>query len=104
MQSQANQQLSRYGQPATLILIALLDGPNHGYALMSAIEVQMDFKVGPGTFYAAIAKLLQDGLIRRISGEERVKCYEITSEGRDAVADFLNRWSGVIQLGQSRLA
>ena len=71
---------------------------------MSDIEAEMDFKIGPGTFYAAIAKLLEGGLIRRIPGEERVKIYEITGDGRDAVADFLTRWSGVIRLGESRLA
>jgi len=93
-------ELSRFGEPAILVLLALNSGPQHGYALMTTIEQELGFKLGPGTLYGAIAKLLKLGMIRRVAGVDRAKPYEITDSGRAAVAEFVRAWTPVLKLGQ----
>lgn len=51
---------------ATLhILLALRDGEKHGYAIMREAEEMSDgtVKMGPGTLYGSIKRMLADGLI-----------------------------------------
>ena len=47
------------------ILLALSDGEKHGYGIMLEIEERTDcqVKIGPGTLYGAIKRLLGQGLI-----------------------------------------
>jgi len=97
-------ELSRFGEPATLVLLALASGPMHGYTMMVSIEKDLGFKLGPGTLYGAIAKLLKLGLIRALESDNRTKPYEITSEGREALAEFIRQWEPAIRFGQARLA
>ena len=96
--------LGKYGEPSTLILLALVGGPKHGYAIMTEVEQQMGIALGPGTLYGAIAKLSKLGMIRGLPSEERARPYEITPLGRDAVAEFVRTWSPIVRLGESRLA
>ena len=39
------------------ILLALMDGPQHGYALMQEVEAQTGRRPGTGTLYAALDRL-----------------------------------------------
>ena len=41
-----------------LILASLADGPKHGYAIMKDIESFPGNKIGPGTLYTAITRLV----------------------------------------------
>jgi DNA-binding PadR family transcriptional regulator len=102
--SHVHSELSRFGEPGTLVLLALSSGPMHGYAMMVSIEQDLGFKLGPGTLYGAIAKLVKLGLIRAIESDERAKPYEITGTGREALAEFIRRWEPAIRFGQARLA
>ena len=52
--------------PAHLhILLALLEGERHGYAIMQSVERITDgaTRMGPGTLYGAIKRLLEAGLV-----------------------------------------
>jgi len=52
--------------PATFhLLLALSDGDRHGYGIGAEVERQTEGKVrlGPGTLYGLIKRLLADGLI-----------------------------------------
>jgi DNA-binding PadR family transcriptional regulator len=74
------------------ILLSLLKEERHGYAIMQAIETLSDgaMRLGPGTLYTSIRKLLEAGMIEE-SGErpeaddERRRYYRLTSGGREAV-------------------
>jgi hypothetical protein len=48
-----------------LILLALLAGDRHGYAIMQAVETLTDgqTRLGPGTLYSSIKKMIAAGLI-----------------------------------------
>ena len=75
------------------LLLALLDGENHGYALMRLVDEQSQgaVRMGPGTLYGTLNRLLLDGLIVETtedsdrSGHERRRYYRLTHDG-DRVA------------------
>ena len=70
------------------ILLSLVDGPLHGYAIMQvvALHTQGTVKMGAGTLYGNIKKLLEQGFIRETGeGDERRRFYELTPEGLENV-------------------
>ncbi len=77
--------------PATFqILLALVDGERHGYAIMTAAAQATDGQVrmGPGTLYGSLKRLLEGGLVAE-SGEradpelddQRRRYYRLTDFG-----------------------
>lgn len=72
-----------------LVLALLEGGESHGYALLKRVEELSDgsVKMGPGTLYGTLNRLLDDGLIEETTppGEERRRSYRLTAQG-DAVA------------------
>ena len=61
--------LGRFAEPALLILVSLSDGPKHGYAIMTDVEAGTGRPLGPGTLYAALARLEERGLIEALRAE-----------------------------------
>src|SRR5688500_15734940 len=77
----------RFIEAALLILDSLVEGPKHGYALMADIEMRAGRLIGPGTLYAALARLEALGHIRALPTDDRRRPYELTPSG----ARFLER-------------
>lgn len=52
------------------ILLALVEGERHGYAIMQAVAAETEnvFTMGPGTLYGALKRMLAAGLVEE-SGE-----------------------------------
>ena len=73
--------LGHFSEPGFLVLVALLDGPKHGYAIGAQLEALTGNAPGPGTLYGAISRLEGLGLIVARPGEGRRKPYELTPEG-----------------------
>lgn len=100
--------------PAVLhILLALSKSERHGYGVMKQVEAdsQGKVKMGPGTLYGSMARMMQAGLVResdkRVDPElddERRIYYEITDAGRVALEAELNRYRGVVAVAEGRLA
>lgn len=75
-----------------LVLLALADGPRHGYGIVGAVQDLTDgaTKLGAGTLYGLLDRLGDAGLVTP-SGEEVVdgrlrRYYRITDAGTSAVA------------------
>lgn len=75
--------------PAVLhVLLALSEGPAHGYAVMKAVDAAAgpSLSMGPGTIYGTIQRLEEAGLVResKDSGgrEKRRRFYVLTPLGR----------------------
>jgi DNA-binding PadR family transcriptional regulator len=93
------------------ILLVLLGGERHGYAIMREVETATAgvFRLGPGTLYRSIRQLLALGLIA--AGDERVdpsldderrKYYRITARGRLAARAEAERLAQLVRLAQER--
>jgi len=69
------------------ILLALLEGERHGYAILQALEGRLSptLPMRTGTLYRALSRLLDEGLIEKSaadSDDERRRYYRITARGR----------------------
>jgi DNA-binding PadR family transcriptional regulator len=93
------------------ILLALLDGEAHGYAMMRAVEQGSGgrTRLGPGTLYAALKRLLAAGLIeecaRRHDPERdaRRRYYRLSDLGSRVLSAELDRLSALVRHARRRL-
>lgn len=98
--------MSRSGKPlpgASLYLVlALLDGEQHGYALMGRVAELSDgaWRMGPGTLYGTLNRLVSDGLIEETrvdrEGPERRRFYVLTAAGRSVATQELARLNALV--------
>jgi DNA-binding PadR family transcriptional regulator len=96
--------------PATLaILLALADGQQHGYAILKAVATQPEApRLGAGTLYAALQRLMEDGWIEGSqtkpskSEDQRRRYYRITPSGRATARSELLRLSRIVASEESR--
>lgn len=94
------------------IVLALLEGETHGYALMRRVQDQSDgaMRMGPGTLYGTLNRLVEDGLIVETtdrlsrSERERRRYYELTASGRSAALDELARLESLVRHVTRRLS
>jgi DNA-binding PadR family transcriptional regulator len=91
-------------EPKQLILISLLTGPKHGYAIQVDLQEVTGTWMGPGTLYAALVRLEQDGLIEAMPAEDRRRPYRITGGGRDFIEIELKRTRQLLALVARRAA
>ena len=96
--------LGRFSEPALHILIALADGPKHGYAMTLDIETMTGRRPGPGTLYGAIARLEARKWIAPLPAEDRRRPYRLTSAGARVLRARLDALSAVTRIGKTRLA
>ena len=87
------------------VLLALLDGPRHGYGLMQDVETLSGggLQLGPGTLYTAIKRLRTSKLISETdSDSDRRRCYKLTHKGRTVVEEEARRMSGLVRAARKR--
>lgn len=96
-------ELGRYAEPALLILVSLSDGPKHGYAIMADVEQGTGRPLGPGTLYAALARLEERGLIEALAPVDRRRPYRLTAVGATTLAEQLEDLAALAELGLRRL-
>ena len=72
-----------------LVMVALSDGPKHGYAIQTDIESFAGLHLGPGTLYGAIGRLEREGSIVATASDDRRRPYALTADGRSKLAESL---------------
>ena len=100
----ATSDLGRFAEPALLILVSLAEAPKHGYAIMTDVNAFAASAIGPGTLYAALARLERRGLIEPMGPDERRRPYRITAAGSQALAAHLAEMRRLVQVGHARLS
>jgi DNA-binding PadR family transcriptional regulator len=93
------------------ILLALADRERHGYGIMQDIAARTDgaMRMGPGTLYGSIKRMLADGLIEE-SGErpdpelddERRRYYRLTDLGRRVLRTEALRLEQLLRIAQAK--
>ena len=93
------------------ILLALAAGERHGYGIMREVEALTDGRVrlGPGTLYRTLQRLLADGLIAESEerpdpalDDERRRYYRLTARGGRLAAAEAERLARLVDVARSR--
>ena len=90
------------------ILIALGDGPAHGYAIGRDVQQQSDGRLDPstGALYQALHRLKQEGLIASadspVRSDERRRYFQLTDRGRRAAEAEARRLHALLRTARKR--
>ena len=98
--------------PAVLhILLALSAKQSHGYGIMKKVQEdsQGKVKMGPGTLYGSLGRMIDAGFIRESDkkvdpkmDDERRVYYAITGLGRKMLSAELQRYDEVVALAKRK--
>jgi DNA-binding PadR family transcriptional regulator len=97
--------------PAVLhILVALSGEDRHGYGIMQEVARQSggQYKLGPGTLYDNLQKLLDQGIVdnppsRASAANSRRRYYRLTRFGRRLLSTEITRLEGVVHAARPHL-
>jgi DNA-binding PadR family transcriptional regulator len=92
-------------KPADLhILLALAQGPRHGYALMKEVERESNgsVRLEIGSLYRLLARLLDNGLIEEADEDERRRYYRMSRRGVRVLKAEAERLAGLVELSRAR--
>ncbi len=86
------------------ILLALVGGDSHGWALVRDVQQRGGFdRIMPGNFYRTLRGMLADGLIEEAPGrdeptedDERRRYFRLTARGTDAAAAEARRLEALV--------
>src|SRR5882672_12043292 len=93
------------------VLMALADGERHGYAIMQEIAEHTDgrMKMGPGTLYGTIKRLLEAGLIEESDerpnaelDDERRRYYRLSGVGQRVVRAEAQRYADMAAVARGK--
>jgi DNA-binding PadR family transcriptional regulator len=88
------------------ILLALAGGEKHGYAIMkeAAEPAGGTIKLGPGTLYGTIDRMIRDQLIEEtgFKDDARRRYYRITRLGHSVFAAELSRIGNIVRAARSK--
>ena len=92
------------------LLLALADGDRHGYAVAQEVErlTEGAVRLGPGTLYGSIRRLLDAGLIEESTarvaddGDERRRYYRLRALGRRVLELELARLARVVEVARAK--
>lgn len=90
------------------ILLALGDGPSHGYAIGKDVEERSGGRLDPttGALYQALRRLTDDGLVVPVGGPDeadaRRKYFTLTPRGRRAAATEAGRLDALVRTARQR--
>src|SRR5689334_12217677 len=92
------------------VLLALGGGERHGYGILKDVRSQSHGKVklGPGTIYGTLQRLMELGWVEETDAPPSVKdddarrrYYRLTRDGREALRAEIERLDGIIRVARS---
>ena len=93
------------------ILVALVDGERHGYAIMQEVTERTEgaVRLGPGTLYGSLKRLLDGGLVAESeereapgAGDERRRYYRITKFGLSVARAEARRLEALVRSARQK--
>jgi DNA-binding PadR family transcriptional regulator len=91
------------------VLFSLANGERHGYAIMQerATLSGGKFRMGPGTLYTTLQRLLDLALIEEVQGsgvesEGRRRYYRLTGSGKALLEAEVGRMDSVVRLARKK--
>jgi len=85
------------------LLLALSQGPCHGYGLMKEVERQSNggVRLEIGSLYRLLSRLLDSGLIEEADEDERRRFYRISRVGRRVLKSEAERLVELVELSRA---
>ena len=90
---------------AEFYVLLALQSPRHGYGIMQDVEDLSagKLRLGPGTLYTAIKRLLVTGFIAECEADaERRRCYRLTRKGKTVAVEEAQRLSTLVRVARKR--
>jgi DNA-binding PadR family transcriptional regulator len=93
------------------VLLALAEGERHGYAIMQEVaeSTEGQIKMGPGTLYGTIKRLLEAQLIEESDerpdpqlDDERRRYYRLSGVGEQVVRAEARRYADIVALARGK--
>jgi DNA-binding PadR family transcriptional regulator len=93
------------------ILLVLADGEAHGYGVMQDVQriTNGEMKLGPGTLYRSIQRMLVDGLIEELeialdseADDDRRRYYRLTPKGLAVARAEATRLETLVDAARAR--
>ena len=88
------------------VLLALADGPLHGYGIMQAVEASAanEPPMGPGTIYGSLQRMEEAGLVKEVSArtDDRRRVFTLLPAGRRALAQEAERLARLAALVRAK--
>lgn len=93
------------------ILLALADGEKHGYSIMKDVESQTQgkIKMGPGTLYGSIKRMLSAGFIEETDerpdpalDDERRRYYRLSNLGQKVLSAEILRLEQAVKIARQK--
>ena len=93
------------------ILLALADGPRHGYSIMQEVAARTDGQVRlwPAAMYGSLRELEEEGLIvesekRPSDDDERRRYFALTPAGKRVLAQEVRRLEAIVDRARASQA
>jgi DNA-binding PadR family transcriptional regulator len=92
------------------VLLALGSGDRHGYGILKDVlsQSQGRVKLGPGTIYGTLQRLMELGWVEETDAPARAKdddprrqYYRLTRDGRDALQTEIERLDTIVRVARS---
>ncbi|HKW17782.1 MAG TPA: PadR family transcriptional regulator [Terriglobales bacterium] len=109
MEVKHNETVRTLSSAAVHILLALAESDLHGYGIMQAVKQQSGgtFKLGPGTLYANLDRLLASGLVseteRKLKDGESRREYSLSADGERVLRSEMRRLRRMVNVARTRL-
>lgn len=92
------------------VLLVLMEGPAHGYAIMQAARDRSlsGGQLQPGAMYRVLKRMLEDGLLEEVpesevpdDSDERRRTYRVTGFGRATAAAEARRMESLVSVSRA---
>ena len=93
------------------VLVALTAGPQHGYAIMQAVEASSNrvVRMGPATLYGTLRRLCESGMAEQLAerpdrdDDQRRRYYRLTGLGREVCLAESDRLADLVARSRANL-
>ena len=86
------------------ILLALSDADRHGYAIAQDVarRTGAQVRLGPGTLYGTLVRMVEAGLVEERDADERRRIYGLTPLGRDVARAEARRLQQLVRIARDK--
>lgn len=95
--------LGRFSETALQVLVAVADGPKHGWVIADEIEGRTARRPQPATLYGTLSRLEERGWIIGLEAEGRRRPFAITPAGEAVLRARLRDLDALLRAGHRAL-